>query len=1173
VGGSDTEPSDEALILTVNRHAVDADVMMGDNANIYRVLTGVSGQYAQFNYDLSYDTDGYGSEDRGDLRIKPRAVELLDYEYTLFFDETNVTATFDGIGYGDLMHGESGDDIIHGMKGDDVLFGNSEDDDLYGQHGNDWISGGTGEDGILGDDGLIKTSRNGVRDSEEAILGENLYGIEPLHKEQVLLKKNDEVDTLALNAVISSPGEIQRAVINVDGELKKTVDLIAFNLENEELVDVIPVNDIIYGGLNGDWIHSGDGDDAVSGAEALPIYYAAEGYDFQTVNTFLQNMQESPHNPVVSAENPFWFDFAPYNPGDILVYEGKEIIQSNFHTGKTRQEFAWYNEFFPRRKIVFDFDFDFESGEPFEALERIEGFAGTPIDFLLNFDELEGPVGYPFGADEGEYPEGMPTDGDDLIFGDLGNDWLVGGTGRDHMYGGRGDDLINMDDDHDSGEGGKYGPHDPDPDILDNRASDEYQAYADIVYGGAGRDVMIMNTGADRAIDWVGEYNSYIVPFAPFGAFHISRTLQPQVPEFVIAMSISDGIDATIPDGARYVEQKTADVRVDDPDLPEFDFRNGEPYGELGMVRQTDFDWFNQTGAPNDPQPGNLQGKREIMRRELFTDLEPPNHAFAKITGKATVTSMGKLEVAPLVLGESAVNIYHLDQLQPSYMEILATINANKDKAGYKSNAYIIFDYQSATDFKFAGVDAGIDKIQIGHYTEDGWIVDKQIPMRLKDSTDYDLTLVLYGTVATIWVDETVSMNFDFGDPLKDGYLGLGTDNATARFDDWQVQKLPPTLTFQIPVDFSSPDPFEEMQGTWTSINDQYVGYGDQTAISTWTLDVALWSLLEYQAVINTDSLGGLVFDYYSSNDFKFAGIDTATGEVVIGHYTDKGFVINASADWAIEPGTEYTLGISMLGSSVSVMLDGEAVVGHVFNSLLTDGSLGLFSEGGTTVFDDVVAQGDDPAYADNLMASVAPSAISGETITEADLAPIVAEAIDRWEIFLGVDTALVDTLREIDFQILDFEGLILGQTTPDTIFIDLDAAGYGWFVDDTPEDDVEFDTIDSEADGKMDLLTAVMHEMGHVLGYDDLSDDSDDLMSATLDPGERYEPGDTGLVVMDTADLMEGTDEPDLVSDEKVENSWLLDFLVKKARKDYNPFEPLDSIHIVMMDEKGEKY
>src|SRR5205814_631486 len=39
------------------------------------------------------------------------------------------------------------------------------------------------------------------------------------------------------------------------------------------------------------------------------------------------------------------------------------------------------------------------------------------------------------------------TDGDDAIFGDLGNDWMVGGTGKDTIWAGWGNDLSNADDD------------------------------------------------------------------------------------------------------------------------------------------------------------------------------------------------------------------------------------------------------------------------------------------------------------------------------------------------------------------------------------------------------------------------------------------------------------------------------------------------------------------------------------------------------------------------------------------------------------------------------------------------------------------------------------------------------------------------------------------------------
>ena len=88
------------------------------------------------------------------------------------------------------------------------------------------------------------------------------------------------------------------------------------------------------------------------------------------------------------------------------------------------------------------------------------------------------------------------SDGNDRIFGDPGNDWLVGGTGRDHDYGGFGNDLLNVDDKQETN-------------LLRNDQPDTQPTYEDRAYGGAGRDVLIANTGGDRLIDWVGEFNSY----------------------------------------------------------------------------------------------------------------------------------------------------------------------------------------------------------------------------------------------------------------------------------------------------------------------------------------------------------------------------------------------------------------------------------------------------------------------------------------------------------------------------------------------------------------------------------------------------------------------------------------------------------------------------------------
>jgi hypothetical protein len=60
------------------------------------------------------------------------------------------------------------------------------------------------------------------------------------------------------------------------------------------------------------------------------------------------------------------------------------------------------------------------------------------------------------------------------------------------------------------------------------------------------------------------------------------------------------------------------------------------------------------------------------------------------------------------------------------------------------------------------------------------------------------------------------------------------------------------------------------------------------------------------------------------------------------------------------------------------------------------------------------------------------------------------------------------------------------------TISIDDDANGVGWFIDTTPQHNSEFTGTDtyfqatpnSPASGKYDLLTALLHEMGHTLGF-----------------------------------------------------------------------------------------
>jgi probable HAF family extracellular repeat protein len=157
----------------------------------------------------------------------------------------------------------------------------------------------------------------------------------------------------------------------------------------------------------------------------------------------------------------------------------------------------------------------------------------------------------------------------------------------------------------------------------------------------------------------------------------------------------------------------------------------------------------------------------------------------------------------------------------------------------------------------------------------------------------------------------------------------------------------------------------------------------------------------------------------------------------------------------------------------------------------LTEGDIEAVLEGET--FDGVLIRGSDSVHivAALHVAGGTGTAGSFDGLSQRSWPSVFDHAVSFWA-STGLNSHGLSLLSQLNVQITDLPGSLVGLASASSIWIDRDAAGYGWSIN----------TSSAGSVGRVDLLSVVTHELGHVLGLD--HDFRHDVMSATLGVGVR---------------------------------------------------------------------
>jgi hypothetical protein len=345
-------------------------------------------------------------------------------------------------------------------------------------------------------------------------------------------------------------------------------------------------------------------------------------------------------------------------------------------------------------------------------------------------------------------------------------------------------------------------------------------------------------------------------------------------------------------------------------------------------------------------------------------------HFFSPQSGSWSV-STGRYGAAPSFAGGDAVSTLLINGALPSSLEFDVTMNATAGSGSFFSNGFAIFDYQSLTNFKFAGAFIGLQEWVVGHRDANGWQIDASVgDPSIAPGTDYNLQLLLQGSNARLLVNGVGKVGFAYSSAFS-GLVGLGTENSLTRFDNLTVQQYNPTGGGTLPIqeDFDDGQAhfFNPQSGTWSVSAGRYraapTSVGGE-AVSTLLINGGPASGLELDVLMNAAagtgdnfSNGFLIFDYQGPTNFKYAGVFVGNQQWVVGRRDATGWHNDAVVgDSSIAPNTDYNLQLLLQGSKATLLGNGVTKTSFTYAAGFS-GSAGLGTENSVTQFDNLTVK------------------------------------------------------------------------------------------------------------------------------------------------------------------------------------------------------------------------